>query len=250
MPALAATLALACETAVAEPAQAQTQAQAAGTTTAHLLAGVRAFREKRFAEALVEFRFVERAPNAPAELAFYLGPTLYELGRYVEALRVLSAEQTGRDPLGDFYLATTLYRLRLYHAARKTFRELHRSAIGPRLRDAAATHASRLDVVLAEPPGKETIAALIAQSQAAIERGDALVGAAFLKEALALTAQNPAGTREPPAMATAVNVALTAARRHLSRGDPVQARPLLQALADGAGTGAREAARLLEGLPK
>ena len=77
------------------------------TTVAHLLQGVRAFREGRFAEALVEFRVVEGAPDAPAELAYYLGPTLYKLGRYREALQVFVTSSAPRDALSEFYFGTT-----------------------------------------------------------------------------------------------------------------------------------------------
>jgi Flp pilus assembly protein TadD len=51
---------------------------------AHLLAGARAFRAQQYEAALSELLEVERAGAAP-DLALYLGPTLYKLGRFDEA---------------------------------------------------------------------------------------------------------------------------------------------------------------------
>src|ERR1051326_7072843 len=75
----------------------------ASSTGRHLLAGVRAFKDGRYEEALVELRVVARAPDAPADLAFYLGPTLYKLARYREALGVFASSRAAPDALTDFY---------------------------------------------------------------------------------------------------------------------------------------------------
>src|SRR5512140_2057134 len=87
----------------------------------HLLTGVRAFTDGRYEEALVELRIVARAPDAPADLAFYLGPTLYKLGRYREALATFAASRAAPDALTDFYLGETCYQLKLYRKARVVF---------------------------------------------------------------------------------------------------------------------------------
>src|SRR5262249_44064137 len=104
-----------------------------GGTARHLLAGVRAFKDGRYEEALVELRVGARAPDAPADLAFYLGPTLYKLGRYRDALDVFVSSSAPADALTDFYLGQTYYQLRLYRKARALFAALRTRGLGPAL---------------------------------------------------------------------------------------------------------------------
>src|SRR5688572_2777825 len=101
------------------------------------MAGVRAFQAGRYDEALVELRFVERGADPPDDLAFYLGPTLYKLGRYGEALLVFRRARAKPDTLTLFYLGQTLYQLALYDHAREVFQDAVGGGLGPRL-DAAA----------------------------------------------------------------------------------------------------------------
>jgi tetratricopeptide (TPR) repeat protein len=110
------------------------------STPRHLMAGVRAFKEARYAEALVELRVVARAPDAPPGLAFYLGPTLYKLQRYEEALAVFVNSRAAPDALTDLYLGETYYRLRLYRKARAVFAGLRARGLGPALDDAAGRY--------------------------------------------------------------------------------------------------------------
>src|SRR5258708_5119287 len=109
-------------------------------TARHLLAGVRAFQEARYDEALVELRVVARAADAPVDLAFYLGPTLYKLGGHREALAVFVASRAAPDALTDFYLGETYYQLRLYRKAHAVFAGLRTRGLGPVLDEAAARY--------------------------------------------------------------------------------------------------------------
>src|SRR5438132_2378176 len=106
-------------------------ARADDSTQRHLLAGVRAFKAQHYEEALVEFRVVQRASDAPADLAFYLGPTLVKLGRDREAIAVFVASTAPRDALTDFYLGEAYYHERMYRKARATFAALRANGLGP-----------------------------------------------------------------------------------------------------------------------
>jgi hypothetical protein len=223
--------------------------QAAASSSRHLIEGVRAFREGRFSEALVEFRIVERAPDAPPELAFYLGPTLYKLGRHREALRVFLASRAERDALTNFYLATTCYQLRLYRLAREVFAKLHEGGLGPKLAGASARYVIRIDELFSRPVPPGVIDGYLAEARVELERGDPFTGGAFLEEALrihSLTPSRPASR----ALSATVASAWTAARAYLDAGDRFRARPLLQALAHVPGAEAAEAQHLLLAPPR
>src|SRR5947209_19249129 len=97
------------------------RARADDATSRHLLAGVRAFKAQRYEEALVELRVVQRAADAPADLAFYLGPTLVKLGRDREAIGVFVTSRAPSDALAEFFLGEAYYHARLYRKARGVF---------------------------------------------------------------------------------------------------------------------------------
>jgi tetratricopeptide (TPR) repeat protein len=114
--------------------------------TEHLLAGVREFRAGRFEAALREFRQVEHSDGA-TDLALYLGPTLYKLDRLEEARAVLAAyHRTGaRDPVADYYLGLSYYRLGLLRLAREIFLALDVREAGPKLAEGAHRFADEID---------------------------------------------------------------------------------------------------------
>src|SRR5260370_14096507 len=113
---------------------------------AHLLAGVRAFRAQSYELALAEFHQVEQAGGTP-DLALYLGPTLYKLGRFDDARLVLArAHRAGSiDSVAEYYLGLTYYRLGLWRLARVVFATLDRNQAGPKLAEGAARFVAEID---------------------------------------------------------------------------------------------------------
>lgn len=237
-------------------------------TTRHLLAGVRAFREARYEEALVELRIVQRAPDAPADLAFYLGPTLYKLGRHADALDVFLASTAPRDPLTDLYLGQTYYQLHLYRKARAVFVALRARSLGPVLDESARRYVTAIDGVYATPPPATAIDALIDQGRAFAKAGRHLVALELYDEArqvealaverhrrgelLAALGAEANAARRPQAAIAALAPEATAspeitwqlARAYLLAAQPAQAAPLLDALVRAGGPHADDARAL------
>jgi tetratricopeptide (TPR) repeat protein len=237
-------------------------------TARHLLLGVRAFKAERYDEALVELRVVARAPDAPADLAFYLGPTLYKLQRYDEALAVFAASRAAPDALTDFYRGQTYYQLRLFRKARAVFAELRARGLGPALHDAAGRYVAVVDAAYQTPPAAASIDYYLAEG---LERAgrDPVVAAEYLDEARQVEALAAERHRHPEiveALAAAWNgaarpqlvIGLVAAERspspeltwqlaraHAAAGDAAHARPLLEAIARARGPRAADATALL-----
>lgn len=246
-------------------------ADADDATTRHLLSGVRAFREQRYEDALVELKVVAKSPDAPSDLAFYLGPTLYKLGRYREALDVFVMSPAARDPLTDFYLGETYYQLRLFRKARTVFAGLRSRGLGPTLDAAAARYVSAVDAAFVNAPSDATID-YYTDSGLELIVTDAVAAGETLDEARQVEALAPAHHRHgeiAAALGSAWNTAnrpalvidaLAAdkdlepeatyqlARAYATTGDSAHARPLLQTLAAAKGTRAGEAATLLSTL--
>jgi tetratricopeptide (TPR) repeat protein len=154
----------------------------AAAAPARLLDGVRAFQAGDYPRALAEFEAVARAPDAPPDLAFYIGPTLYKLGRYEDALAVFLGAGGATDALSGFYLAQTYYQLHLYRKARAVFIGL-RGGLGPRLGAAADTYVSLIDALYAARPPESAIAAYRAEGQRLRAAGQEAVAAEYLEEA-------------------------------------------------------------------
>jgi hypothetical protein len=161
-----------------------------GATARHLLAGVHAFKDGRYAEALVELRVVARAPDAPGDLAFYLGPTLYKLGRYAEALVVFDTSRAAPDALTDFYRGQTYYQLRLFRKARATFAALRSAGLGPALDDAAGRYVDQVDAAYRSPPALDAIDYYLEQGLDLRAR-DPVLAAEYLDEARQVEALSP-----------------------------------------------------------
>lgn len=247
-------------------------ADVAPATARHLLAGVRAFQQGHYDEALVELRVVARASDAPADLAFYLGPTLYKLGRYREALEVFVTSRAARDALTDFYLGETYYRLQLFRKARDVFAHLQTRGLGPVLEAAAARYIATIDAAYQGPPADGTVAFYVAQGRALLAT-DPVVAAEYLDEARlvdGLAALHPARAELDETLAAAWNaigrahdvVDLLASvpspslearwqlgRAYAALADAAHARELLGPIASAGGAHAAEAATLLAKLP-
>jgi tetratricopeptide (TPR) repeat protein len=156
---------------------------AAEPTPARLLDGVRAFQARDYVAALADFEAVARRPDAPPDLAFYLGPTLYKLGRYQDALAVFLAARGPGDALDGFYLGQTYYQLGLYRKARTTFAALRKGGLGPRLAAAAETYVALIDALYAVPPPRAAIEAYRAEGQRLADAGRPALAAEYADEA-------------------------------------------------------------------
>lgn len=208
------------------------------STPRHLLAGVRAFKAQHYEEALVELKIVARATDAPDDLAFYLGPTLYKLGRYQDALDVFLGSKASRDTLTDFYLAQTYYRLALYRSARGVFADLRTRGLGPALDAAAAEYVAEIDRGYSRAPQPVVVEAYVAQGMAL---ADARLAAAYLEEGRQV--DELAGTHR------AEEIGWELAKRYVALGDGARARPILEPIAAGHGAHAAEAADMLAKIP-
>lgn len=240
-------------------------------TAHHLLAGVRAFKAARYEEALVEFRVVARAPDAPADLAFYLGPTLVKLGRHGEAIVVFVTSRAELDDLSAFYLGEAYYELGLYRKARSVFAGLRARGLGPVLETAAARYVQAVDLAYATPPSAGAIDAYLAQAEQAsaapvlaaeiydeARQVEALAAAhgrhAEILAALGAT-WNGAGRARAvvetlgPEAGVSGEVSWQVARAYATLGDVAHARPLLEAIVRQHAAHAAEAASLLTALP-
>jgi tetratricopeptide (TPR) repeat protein len=241
---------------------------APSATGRHLLTGVRAFKDGRYEEALVELRLVARAPDAPADLAFYLGPTLYKLGRHREALASFVTSHATPDALTAFYLGETCYQLKLYRKARAVFVGLRTRGLGPVLDEAAARYVDLIDAAYHAEPDTSTID-YYAGLGLELADGNPVVAAEYLDEArqveaLAKTryrhgeivaalgkAWNATGHAHATVELLAGEPSPTAetswqlARAYAALGDGVRARPLLEAIVNARGANAAEAAALL-----
>jgi tetratricopeptide (TPR) repeat protein len=214
------------------------QGEPASTTPRHLLAGVRAFKAGHYEDALVELRVVARAKDAPDDLAFYLGPTLYKLGRYQDALGVFLGSHAAPDTLTDFYLAQTYYRLALYRSARGVFADLRTRGLGPALDDAAARYIAEVDRGYEKAPEPVVVDVYVAQ---ALALTDGRLAVAYLDEARQVEELLPVRHRTD-------EIAWELARRYAALGD-ARARALLEPIAAGGGPHASEAADMLAKLP-
>jgi FimV-like protein len=233
-------------------------------TPAHLLAGVRAFKAGQYEAALVELRVVAHAPDAPADLAFYLGPTLYKLGRYREALVVFATSRAAPDALTDFYLGETYFQLTLYRKARGVFAGLRSRGLGPALDEAAGRYVDMVDLAYRAAPEVATIDAYL-DGGLALVASEPVVAAEFLDEARQVEALGATRHRHPElvaALASTWNATGHAravvdvlggepglgwelARAYVALDDAAHARPLLEQLVAAAGPHAAEAKALL-----
>jgi FimV-like protein len=241
-------------------------------TPRHLLLGVRAFKDGRYDEALVELRLVARAPDAPPDLAFYLGPTLYKLKRYDEALAAFVTSRAPPDALTDFYRGETYYQLRLYRKARAVFAGLRARGLGPALDEAANRYAQMVDTAYKTAPTAGSLDYYIAQGLELAGRDPALAGE-YLDEARqveALATTHPRHLEILTALAAAWNASgrsqavvevLAAegspapeltwelARAYVAIGDASHARALLETIVKAHGAHELDAARLIDQLP-
>jgi tetratricopeptide (TPR) repeat protein len=155
----------------------------------HLFAGARAFREGRFAEALVEFRVADKL-SPGGEAAWYSAACLVRLNRPEDAVEAFAeAEQRApsmRDDLFDYYRAVACHEARLYLCADRLLAGIGDRA-GPRIRDEALRLRQRIEPVLRGEPATTAIDWYYQRAQESANRP--LLAAAYLAEARGLAAR-------------------------------------------------------------
>ncbi len=163
---------LAIESAWAQPVQSRESdlkpagSEPASTATSpssqlQLLEGVRLFRAAQYEDALRIFQKID-AEQQPADIGFYLGMVLHKLGRHLPALIAFrSAGRSGlREPVADYYLSVSCYRLGMTARARAGFSTLISGSptagtpalpLGPRLQQGARSFLASLAQPSPEP---------------------------------------------------------------------------------------------------
>lgn len=150
----------------------------------HLLAGATAFREGRFATALVEFRVAERL--GADEARPYAGAALVKLGRHEEALEAFgAAPPEGEDALLSYYRALALREAGLLLSADAAL-----AAVGDRSGPRIGAEVGRLRAELAAalaPAAKPADVDLVLDRAAELRAaGHTALAAAWYREAVAL----------------------------------------------------------------
>lgn len=166
-------------------------ALAAGSSGAgeHVLAGARAFRDERFADALVEFRVAERLGDPRAR--GYAGAALLKLDRPEQALEAFEgrgAPAAGRDPLLDYYHAMACHDLRLYLRADRLLAGVGERS-GPRVARQAADARAEIAAALRSEPAAESVDWYAGRCTALEREGRRILARAFCEEAAALGAR-------------------------------------------------------------
>jgi hypothetical protein len=188
-----------------------------------LLDGVRAFRSEKYEEALRLFRRIE-SEQQPADIGFYVGTTLHKLGRHLEAVVAFRAARRAglREPVVDYYLSVSCYRLGMLARARRGFAALVVPAaqpapsdgadapvLGPRLQQGAQRFLAAVDQALVDSapataprPGllarRQEAARLEAESQLAA--GNDAAALEWLDEAAQLLVGLPERNEKLPAL--------------------------------------------------
>ncbi len=149
----------------------------------HLVAGAQAFRQGRYAAALVEFR-VARSLGAE-DAGPYAAATLVKLGRPEEAVELFGDSGEGRDALLDYYHAIACYEARLYTCADRLL-----LSVGERAGPLIGAHAAKIRAAIAtelsgEPPAA-TIDWYLARCDARGRSGHKVLAVGLCREAVAL----------------------------------------------------------------
>ena len=149
----------------------------------HVLAGAHAFREARYAEALVEFRVAQALGSR--ESGDYAGATLVKLERPLEAIEAFGGlDGPDRDALTDYYRAVAAHDARLYLAADRLLAAVGDRS-GPKIAEQAAQLRERIAAALAGAPAPAAIDWYLAQCAEERDLGRAILSRAYCREAAA-----------------------------------------------------------------
>lgn len=155
----------------------------AGDAGEHLLAGATAFREGRFAAALVEFRVAERlgAPEAGA----YAGAALVKLGRREEAVEAFGAAPAADEDTLSYYRALALRGAGLLLSADAALSAVGERS-GPRIAVEVAKLRAEIQAALGSGPGAAEVDLALSRGEAFRAAGRPALASASFREAAAL----------------------------------------------------------------
>jgi tetratricopeptide (TPR) repeat protein len=177
----------------------------------HLLVGATAFREGRFAQALVEFRVAERL--GAEEARSYAGAALVKLGRPEEAVEVFGpAPIDGEDALLSWYRALALRGAGLLLSADAALEELGDRA-GPRIAAEVARLRGDIAGAVEAVPSSAAIDAALGRAASLRAQGRVALAAATYREAAALAARGADPRRQAEAERASGELGALAARR-------------------------------------
>jgi tetratricopeptide (TPR) repeat protein len=150
----------------------------------HLLAGATAFREGRFATALVEFRVAERLGDPDARS--YAGAALVKLGRVEEAVEAFGvAPAADEDALLSYYRALALKGAGLLLSADAALGSVGDRS-GPRIAAEVARLRADIAAALGGGPTRADVDAAMGRASAFRAEGRLPLAAAWYHEAAAL----------------------------------------------------------------
>jgi hypothetical protein len=192
-------------TAVVAVSPSTARAQTASSSD-HMLSGAHAFRDERYAEALVEFRAAEKTGGGDPGAAWYVAAALVKLKHPEDALLEFARAETvaprERDGLFDYYHALACYDARLYICADRLLTAIG-AASGPKIAAQARQIRNDLRPLLASAPSTGAIDWYHGQAQAALKGERAALAEAYYQEAAALAALRSDGHRRAEAVAGA-----------------------------------------------
>jgi len=151
---------------------------------AHLAAGALAFREARYAAALVEFRVAQALGSS--EATSYAAASLVKLGRAEEAVEVFAeAHGAGDDAVLGYYRAIACYDARLYLCADRLLGEVAERA-GPRIAEQVRKARAAIAVELSREPARASVDWFLDRCDQRRAEGRTALAGAYCDEAVAL----------------------------------------------------------------
>ncbi len=157
---------------------------AASNVGEHLVAGADAFRDGRYAEALVEFRVAQSLGSPDA--GPYAAASLLKLGRSEDAVEAFGAADESHGALLDYYHAVACYEARLYLCADRLLAAVGERS-GPRIAELASRTRAAIARELATEPPPASIDWYLAGCAQRNEAGRPALAAAFCREAVGLS---------------------------------------------------------------
>lgn len=154
----------------------------------HLRDGAQAFRDARYARALIEFEVAQRL-GAP-EAGPYAAAALVKLGRAEEAVERFARSEPGGDALLDYYRALACYEARLYLCADRLLAGVGERS-GPRAAAEAARTRAAIAAELAREPPQASVDWYVARCAARRDEGRPLLAGAYCREAVELAGRRP-----------------------------------------------------------
>lgn len=171
------------------------QAPKEESADAHLVRGIDCFRERRYDEALIEFRIASEIRPDDGTLLHYIGAAYYEQGAYEDALMAFQRGLILAPGFGDefsfYYMARACYRCRLYAAARDGFLKILELSPGSKFAQESRQFIAEIDGLLAKSPDRRTIDWYYDRGLQEIQKQRHLYAESYFREILALQERHP-----------------------------------------------------------